>query len=71
MPTSFVNDPKHWQDRAAEMRALADGVKDKEARTIMLRLADDCDKLAIRVAKRSAGEPVSDSNKDKGEGPIR
>jgi hypothetical protein len=24
MPSSFVNDPKHWRERAAEMRRLAD-----------------------------------------------
>jgi len=33
-----INDPKHWRDRAAEMRALADTMKDAEATAIMNRL---------------------------------
>ena len=53
MATSHINDPKHWRDRAAHMRALAMTVKDPEAVKIMLRLADDYDKLADRAALRS------------------
>jgi hypothetical protein len=48
-----TNDPKHWRDRA-EMRALADTKKDPETIVIMLRLADDYDKLADRAAQRQA-----------------
>jgi hypothetical protein len=47
-----INDPKHWRDRAAEMRALADTMKDSETITIMRRLANDYDKLAERAAHR-------------------
>ncbi len=52
MPT---NDPQHWYDRAAAMRALAEAVSDAEARTIMLKLADDYEKLADRAAIRAQG----------------
>lgn len=53
MPASHTNDPKHWHDRAAEMRALANTMKDPETIAIMNRLADDYDKLAERAASRS------------------
>jgi hypothetical protein len=49
-----IYDPKHWRDRAAEMRALADTMKDSETMGIMCRLADDYDKLADRAAQRQA-----------------
>jgi hypothetical protein len=34
-----INDAKHWRDRASEMRMLCDGMKDAEARLLMLDLA--------------------------------
>ena len=55
MPASRVNDYKHWRDRAAEMRALSDMMKDAETVATMLRLAEDYDKLADRADKRSNG----------------
>ena len=56
MPASHVNDSKHWRDRAAQMRALSEMMKDIDAATIMLRLADDYDMLADRAdARRSGG----------------
>src|SRR5262245_37772316 len=55
MPASHVNDSKHWRDRAAEMRALSDMMKDVQAVAMMQRLADDYDKLAERADIRSNG----------------
>src|SRR5262249_59667384 len=55
MPSSHVNDVKHWRDRAAEMRALSDVMTETEAVAIMLRLADDYDKLADRALIRLDG----------------
>jgi hypothetical protein len=50
-----INDPKHWRDRAAAMRALAATMKDPETTAIMYRLADDYDTLADRAAQRQRG----------------
>jgi hypothetical protein len=44
-----------WRDRAAQMRALTDTMKDRHAVSIMLQLADDYDKLAERAEIRSNG----------------
>jgi hypothetical protein len=56
VPANFINNPKHWHDRAAAMRVLSGTAADVETRTIMLRLADDYDKLADRAARRAGGE---------------
>jgi hypothetical protein len=56
MTYSQANDPKHWRDRAAQMRAIAATMKDAETIEIMYRLADDYDKLAERAVVRSDGK---------------
>ena len=56
---SFRNDPHHWHDRAAQMRALASHMNDLDAMAIALRLADDYDKLADRAEKPPA--PTTDA----------
>ena len=56
MTLQGLNDAKHWRDRAAEMRVLSGGMKDFEARTLMLKLANDYDKLADRTEDRAAGD---------------
>ncbi len=50
------HDPHHWCDRAAQMRALADTVNDAETKTVMLKLADEYDRLADRAEKRRGRE---------------
>jgi hypothetical protein len=45
MTLQGINDARHWRDRAAEMRVLSDEIKDPEAQRIMLKLANDYDKL--------------------------
>ena len=50
MPIQTYGDPKHWYDRAAEMRVLADEVANVEARRMMNKLADEYDNLGDRAA---------------------
>lgn len=52
MAARAIGDVKHWYDRGAEMRVLAEEIKDSNARQIMHRLADDYDKLGDRAAER-------------------
>ena len=56
MTLQGINDSKHWRDRAAEMRVLSDEIKDLEAQRMMLKLANDYDKLADRAEDRAAGD---------------
>ena len=51
----LLNDPSHWRKRAAEAREIADHMSDPEARQMMLKVADGYDRIARRVAARSAG----------------
>jgi hypothetical protein len=53
MPASFINEPKHWRDRAEEMRTLAEVMKDQISREMILRIAQDYEKLAQRAEERS------------------
>jgi hypothetical protein len=53
MPLRDLNDPKHWRDRATEMRVLAEDMRDADAACLMHDLANDYDKLADRAAERA------------------
>jgi hypothetical protein len=48
-----VDDPKHWRDRADEIRALADDIVDPAAKDILLRIGEDYEKLAQRAEERA------------------
>jgi len=58
MALQNIYDAKHWRDRAAEMRVLSDEMKDLEAQTVMLKLANDYDKLADRADERATRDGI-------------
>ena len=55
----FLNDPQHWRDRADQMRSLASETGDPESRTIMLRVANDYELLALRAERRAKSSTPS------------
>jgi hypothetical protein len=56
MAISHLYDSRHWRDKAAEMRILSTMMDHIETQAIMVRLADDYDKLADRTEQRSNGK---------------
>ena len=56
MPHRNTNDPEHWRERAAQMRALALTMKDPEIIILMTGLAAEYEKLADRAAAKMAGK---------------
>jgi len=49
-----IYDPQHWLNRAEQIRTAAAGNKGPEGKALMLRIAQDYDKLAQRVAQRAS-----------------
>ena len=49
---SHLNDPGYWRDRAEELRAIAETLKDLGARDMLLGCARDYDLLATRAEQR-------------------
>jgi len=57
----ILGDPKHWRNRAQELRILADQISDPEIRRIMIGIAEDYEKLAKRAEERAAKSRASGS----------
>jgi hypothetical protein len=65
MPTPNTNDPNHWRNRAAQMRALALTMNHSDVVTLMKDLATDYDMLADRAARRTDGSKPPTKGKSK------
>jgi hypothetical protein len=48
---SFLNDPKHWRDRAEQTRTKADRFWQASEKLRMMRIADEYDRLADRAQR--------------------
>jgi hypothetical protein len=48
---SFLNDPKHWRDRAEQTRTKADRFWQVSEKLRMMRIAEEYDRLANRAAE--------------------
>jgi hypothetical protein len=63
MPFKLINDPKHWRERAEEVRTLSDQMDHPESRRVLLRIAEDYDRLAEHAEQRTAGAAAVESKR--------
>jgi hypothetical protein len=52
MRLKLVNDPKHWRERAEEMRTTAARITDRKVKAIMLGTAEGYDNVAKTIEGR-------------------
>jgi hypothetical protein len=53
----LIDDPEFWRSRAEEVRAIANDMKEAEAKAIMDRIANDYERLAKHAEKRRNSRP--------------
>ena len=49
---SILDNPEHWQERAEEARSIAEQLSDPESKRMMLRIAEDYERLATYAGRR-------------------
>jgi hypothetical protein len=52
-----TNRAEHWRKRAEEVRAVAVQMMDPHTKAIMLAIAQDYEKLAVRAEQRAGNMP--------------
>jgi hypothetical protein len=52
---SILDNPEHWQERAEEARSIAQQLSDPDSKRMMLRIAQDYDRLAAHARRRMKG----------------
>jgi hypothetical protein len=51
--SSLLNDPKHWQDRAAQAEALAEQITDIVGKATALSISEEYARLSRRAEERA------------------
>jgi len=49
LPENKLDNPEYWRFRAEEVRTIAEDMKNGEPKTIMLRIAEDYERIAKLV----------------------
>jgi len=49
MPENKLDNPEYWRFRAEEVRTIADDMRDGDPKAIMLRIAEDYERIAKLV----------------------
>jgi len=51
-----LNDPLYWQRRADETRAMADNLKNQDAKDAMMKIAESYEQLAQSAEKHASAD---------------
>jgi hypothetical protein len=54
----FVTDPEHWRERAEDMRLTASSLKDQDAKTRLLKIAEGYEELSKLTEEHISNEPI-------------
>jgi len=52
LPYNVLNDPQHWRDCAADVRAMIENIMDPGARETLIKVAAAYDEMAKKAEQR-------------------